>query len=77
MEKVIKERVMVAEIKIKRQDEDIKAVVRENQAAALQACVFAAVITSQSVGHQLFFDPFVMISMQPVRGSGYRMASVA
>lgn len=48
----------------KKQDEDIKAVVRVKQAAALQARVFVAVITSQSVGHQLFF---VMISIQPVR----------
>lgn len=61
MEKVIKDRVMVGR---KNQDEDIKAVVRVNQAAALQAPIFAAVITSQSVGHGLFF---VMISIQAVR----------
>lgn len=40
---------------------------RRNQAAAIQGTVFVAVITSQSVGHWFFFDPFVMISIQPVR----------
>lgn len=49
------------------QDEDIKIAVRENHAAALQAPVIAIVITSQCVEHQLFFDPFVMISIQLVK----------
>lgn len=51
----------------KDQDEDIKIVARGNRAAALQAPVIAIVITSQCVGRQLFFDPYVMISIQPVR----------
>lgn len=62
MEKVIWKWAMVGGEK-KDQDEDIKIVV----AAALQAPVIAIVITSQCVEHQLFFDPFVMISIQPVR----------
>lgn len=40
-------------------------VVRDNKAAA--APVTAILITSKCVEHQLFFDPFVMISIQPVR----------
>lgn len=53
--------------KKKDEGEDYRAGVRENQAAALQAPVNPILITSQCVEHQLFFDPFVMISIQPVR----------
>lgn len=58
---------MQNERKKKDEGEDYRAGVRENQAAALQAPVNPILITSQCVEHQLFFDPFVMISIQPVR----------
>lgn len=44
---------------------NIRIVVRDNKAAA--ASVTAILITSQCVEHQLFFDLFVMITIQPVR----------
>lgn len=69
MEKVMREWAMVGgrkrkwRRKKKHQDEDV----RINQPAVLQAPVIASVITSQCVEHRLFFDPFVMISIQSVR----------
>lgn len=70
MEKVIPEWVMPeCKKRGKKKDysEDYRAEVRENQVAALQAPVIPILITSQCVERQLFFDPFVMISIQPVR----------
>lgn len=49
----------------KTKNQDIQMVVRDNKAVV--APVTAILITSQCVEHQLFFDPFVMISIQPVR----------